>query len=241
MSDVAKIGAEARQFTARARELAAAGLCPEHGHMNAIYCSACAGDVRASRDPDARREWDAVQAMAACDEVFPRRYRDAYTDNVRVTDWVGQVADSIADAPSLLLLGPTGAGKTYLAYSALRLAVCAHPRASWSATTFADFAATMRPQPKKDTEEEMNRFRGGDLLLVDDLAAAKNSEWVEEITYRLINGRYEDMRPTIFTTNLALSDLKDAIGDRIASRLAETCTRIVLDGPDRRRQQPRAA
>lgn len=240
MSDPNQIGADIRRFVARARELAAAGLCPEHGHMAALHCSACASEVRASCDPEKRREWDAVHAMGACDDAFPRRYQNAETGNASVMRWVGLVTDSIADAPSLLLLGPTGAGKTYLAYAALRAALVAHPRASWSATTFADFAAAMRPQPKKDTEEAMARYRGADLLLVDDLAAAKNSEWVEEITYRLINGRYEDMRPTIFTTNLALSDLKDAIGDRIASRLAETCTRIVLDGPDRRRQ-PKAA
>lgn len=236
MSDVAKIGADMRRFTARARELVAAGFCPEHGHMAALHCSACAGDVRADPDPEARRAWACAQAMGACDELFPRRYRDAETDHGRAMGWVGNVADSIADAPSLLLLGPTGSGKTYLAYAALRAALVAHPRATWAATTFADFAAALRPQPKKDTEVEMMRYRGADLLLVDDLAAAKNSEWVEEITYRLVNGRYEDMRPTIFTTNLALSDLKDAIGDRVASRLAETCTRIVLEGPDRRRQ-----
>ena len=86
----------------------------------------------------------------------------------------------------------------------------------------------------------LERYIGLELLFIDDLGAAKATEFVEEATYRLINTRYNDMRPSIFTSNLALSELKDAIGDRIASRLAETCTRIVLDGPDRRRQ-PRAA
>jgi DNA replication protein DnaC len=59
---------------------------------------------------------------------------------------------------------------------------------------------------------------------------------VEEITYRLINGRYEAMRPSIFVSNLPTEDFKSAVGDRIASRLAETCVRVALTGPDRRRQ-----
>jgi DNA replication protein DnaC len=83
----------------------------------------------------------------------------------------------------------------------------------------------------------MRHYRTADLLLIDDLGVAKNSEWVEEAVYRIIGGRYEQMRPTIYTTNLDVPKLRDALGDRIASRLAETCTRVLLDGDDRRRQR----
>jgi DNA replication protein DnaC len=106
---------------------------------------------------------------------------------------------------------------------------------SWQAHTFADLLARLRPRTGVDTEAELERYRKLDLLLIDDLAAGKSSEWVEEATYRIINGRYEAMRPTIYTSNLPLDQLRDAIGDRIASRLAETCTRVVMEGPDRRR------
>jgi DNA replication protein DnaC len=239
MNDLPSIGTDIRRYVNMARELAAEGACPKHGLQRALHCGPCASERKVA-GPEERREWEAVQKMASCDELFPRRYRDAEPDHPDVSAWVHEAVTHLAEARSLLLLGATGVGKTHLAYGALRAAVLGCRGASWASTTFADFAAALRPQPKKDTEIEMQRYRAVDLLLLDDLAAAKNSEWVEEITYRLINGRYEDMRPTIFTTNLALVDLKEAIGDRVASRLAETCTRVVLDGPDRRRQ-PRAA
>lgn len=195
------------------------------------------------------RETEVVaQANARCDSQFPRRYVDAATDRNEVLHWIGDYMRNPETAPSLLLLGPTGTGKTWQAYAALRMAVT-HPRAvrgvgyrcdAWRATTHADLLASLRPNPRNDTETVLAELRKVPLLLVDDLGVAKNSEWVEDITYRLINGRYEQMMPSIFTSNLAVAQLVDALGDRIASRLAETCTRVVLTGTDRRRARPAA-
>lgn len=78
------------------------------------------------------------------------------------------------------------------------------------------------------------------MLLLDDLGAAKTSEWTAELTYRLINHRYEHLRPTLITTNLPTADLRTTLGDRIASRLAEMTQRVILTGPDRRRHRPQA-
>lgn len=209
-------------------------------------------DCLAAEDEELSAE-AALEAEARCDERFPTRYRDARTEHPQVRAWVEQLRSTVHDeydAKSLLLLGPTGTGKSYQAYAALRGAVTSVRRAesrdgrllriyrapSWAALTFADLCASLRPRGRDhDPEAVLEKYRKVSLLLIDDLGAAKASEWVEEATYRLINGRYEDMRPAIFTTNLSLPELKEAIGDRIASRLAETCTRVVLDGPDRRR------
>ena len=60
------------------------------------------------------------------------------------------------------------------------------------------------------------------------------------ITYRLINHRYEHMLPTLITTNLPTAELRTALGDRVASRLAEMTERVILTGPDRRRTAPAA-
>ncbi|MBO0518224.1 ATP-binding protein, partial [Streptomyces beijiangensis] len=62
----------------------------------------------------------------------------------------------------------------------------------------------------------------------------------EEITYRLINRRYNLMLPTLITSNLAMRDLRGHLGDRVASRLAEMTTRVTFEPVDHRRQ-PHAA
>lgn len=198
---------------------------------------------RAEEREEERREVLAGAALA-CTERFPPRYANATTDRPDVLDWVKQFQADIANAPSLLLLGPTGTGKTHQAYAAVRAAttVALATRAGgfrsprWQAMTYADMTASLRPRGRDyDPEDVLHRYRTVELLFVDDLGAAKLTEFTEEATYRLVNGRYEDMRPSIFTSNLPLPELKNAIGDRIASRLAETCMRVVLEGPDRRR------
>lgn len=217
------------------RQLAQLNSCPDHDKHPATACGLCRSNHLGARDHDALRHLDQIRAMATCDRVFPRRYRNAAADHPTVTGWIGQVAANPTNAPNLLLLGNVGRGKTWQAYGALRAALAERPELNWATTTFADFAASLRPRPGTDTEAEMDRYRHADLLLLDDIGTAKSSEWVEEITYRLVSHRYDAMLPTIYATNFGPDQLREFLGDRIASRLAETCTRVVLDGPDLRR------
>ncbi|MFW3474385.1 hypothetical protein [Streptomyces microflavus] len=61
----------------------------------------------------------------------------------------------------------------------------------------------LRPKgSERGTEEELRRLVKVPLLVLDDLGSAKASEWTEEVTYRLINERYNACRPTLYTSNL---------------------------------------
>jgi DNA replication protein DnaC len=231
MTDLA---AEIIAATIDARRLRDLAICPEHGEKNAMACSECA-IARQESGPDARRDHARLLAMDKCDQLFPLRFIDAVPDHPEALAWLDHLAAGVRGAPSLLLFGNPGRGKTYQAYAAMRASLFLHPMSTWVTSTFPDFAAVLRPRPGVDSETEMDRFRSAELLLLDDIGTAKNSEWVEEITYRLINGRYEDMRPTIATTNLTPAELRTALGDRISGRMAEMCTRVVLGGRDYRR------
>jgi DNA replication protein DnaC len=101
--------------------------------------------------------------------------------------------------------------------------------------TAADLYAHLRPRDGEDSHEAFQRVADAPLLVLDDLGASKWTEWVEEITYRLINHRYEQCLPSIFTSNLVPAKLREALGERVASRLTEMCDRIVLKGDDRRK------
>lgn len=209
--------------------------CPDHPSESLVYCGLCSSEILASGDMEARARWQARIRNAECEERFPLRFKSAQADHREVQAWVREWAENQNECRSLLLSGPVGVGKTWQAYGALRAAVTGSRPTTWIAVTSADLYASLRPRSGHDTEAELERYRNAGLLFIDDLGAAKASEWVEETTYRVLNGRYEDMRPSIFTTNLPTQSLKEAIGDRIASRLAETCHRVVLEGGDRRR------
>ncbi|MGW2339516.1 ATP-binding protein [Streptomyces sp. NPDC001661] len=186
-----------------------------------------------------------MPALQAADSRIPPRYRNALADHPAVTSWVREVAATgrpgpgglpgIAQGRSLLIAGTTGTGKTHQAYGAIRSLLTAGVRLRWKAVTAADLYAELRPRPGHDGEREFMDLARCPLLFVDDLGAAKNSEWTEEITMRLINRRYNEMLPTLLTTNLGMADLRAHVGDRVASRLTEMTDKVILDGPDRRR------
>ena len=69
------------------------------------------------------------------------------------------------------------------------------------------------------------------------------TEWSVGTVFSVLDARYEDMRPTIVTSNYAPGALADRLARRgervtaeaIASRISQTCRPVYLGGRDRRR------
>lgn len=163
----------------------------------------------------------------------PLRYRDAKPDE-RAAAWAKSVAADPHSSKSILLLGPTGTGKTHWAYGALRALADTGVWVPWKAVTEADLYARLRPRSGHDSEAEFEKIAATRLLFLDDLGAAKPSEWAEEVIYRLVNHRYDHCLPSLFASNLTPKSLPDTLGARVPSRLTQMCERIVLKGEDRR-------
>jgi DNA replication protein DnaC len=174
------------------------------------------------------------KCIAHFEAKVPRRY-GAAQPNELARAWAQSVVANPEETRSLLVVGPTGTGKTHYAYSVLRAISETGRPTGWAAYTAADLYAQLRPRTGRDSEATFEAISGTDVLFVDDLGAAKLTEWTEEVTYRLINHRYEQCRPGIFTSNVPPSQLRDALGERIASRLTEMCERVALKGDDRRK------
>lgn len=80
----------------------------------------------------------------------------------------------------------------------------------------------------KETESKIiARCKNAELLILDDIWTEKPSERVVEILYTIINDRYEAYKPTIFTSNIKVSELWERIWARIADRIYDMCD--VLD------------
>ncbi|MFF3257816.1 ATP-binding protein [Streptomyces sp. NPDC002932] len=193
--------------------------------------------------PDEPEPLSRLDALSA---GMPPRYRAAAADHPQVLAWAREVIEAavapspgarrqVTTGPSLLMAGVVGAGKTHQAYGAVRELVKSGVGVRWRATTAADLYAELRPRQGVDSERELAAISRCPLLILDDLGAAKASDWTEEITYRLINRRYNLMLPTLITTNLGIRDLRTYLGDRVASRLAQMTTRVEFEPVDRRR------
>lgn len=186
------------------------------------------------------RAASARRIRAHFERSVPYRYLDASTEHADLLAWAGSLAEANTSngylrGRSILLVGPTGVGKTHAAFGALYRYVQGGGHCRPTIVTAADLYAQLRPRPGRDSEELFEQHARANLLFVDDLGAAKSSEWVEEINYRLVNHRYEQQLPTLITSNVPPAELGTMLGDRVASRLTEMCTTVVLKGHDRRR------
>ncbi|HTI77208.1 MAG TPA: ATP-binding protein, partial [Mycobacterium sp.] len=135
---------------------------------------------------------------------------------------------------SLMLLGPTGTGKTFEAYGALRrIAEAGIRNPFWLGGPVPQLLATLRPGGNGDFDKCAN----APVLLLDDIGAERTSPWTEETALRLFNHRYENGLPILVTGNGGWEDILAYLGDRMASRLVEMCNLVEMRGRDRRWQR----
>lgn len=70
----------------------------------------------------------------------------------------------------------------------------------------------------------IEKYKTTDVLLLDDIGTTKITDWVYETLFLLINYRYDNCLPTIYTSNISLDALTDLMDDdRITSRIRKSC------------------
>lgn len=73
------------------------------------------------------------------------------------------------------------------------------------------------------------------LLALDDIGSIRVSDWDADNLMALLDDRWKYRRPTVLTSNNP--KLRDLLGERVASRLADGATTVKMTGADRRRDQ----
>lgn len=172
--------------------------------------------------------------------------------------------DYPATEQGLLLMGPSGVGKTHLAVAALKELI---PRGHGG--LFCDYRELLKEiQASYNSASEstemgiLEPIRTAEVLILDDLGASKPSDWVRDIVSIVLNARYNEKRTTIVTTNyvdnpqsegestrlpngklvpaVREDSLEQRIGSRMRSRLYEMCRTVEVNAPDFRREARQA-
>jgi DNA replication protein DnaC len=131
---------------------------------------------------------------------------------------------------NLLLLGPVGTGKTHAAVAALRPAHDVGLVVSF--WPISELFAALRPGEDQIMPDEICE---ADRLVVDDIGTERMTDWSGEMLYLIVNRRWLDEAPTIFTSNLAPNDLAEVVGVRMFSRIVDRAVAVWFSGSDRRR------
>jgi DNA replication protein DnaC len=127
---------------------------------------------------------------------------------------------SNAKARTLFLAGPVGTGKTYAATALALRCPLEEPSVDvrwWSVAALLD---AIRPN-QPDAETTWSRARTCGLLVLDDLAHTRPTEWAAERIWMLVNHRVEHALRTVITTNADWRDLEQCWGKGTLDRLRD--------------------
>ena len=162
------------------------------------------------------------------------------------------------ETPGLLFVGESGRGKTHLAVAVIR-ELMIQKRVP---CLFRDYRELLKeiqdsynPSVAATELSILRPIFDIEVLLLDELGAVKPTDWIWDTVSLILNSRYNDKKTTIITTNFedipaAASEaednsqlgrvkrvtrehtLGDRIGNRMLSRLHETCKIIKVEGID---------
>ena len=137
---------------------------------------------------------------------------------------VAEAADAVVagEAVNMRLVGGTGTGKSHLASAFVR-ELADHGVAALYVYA-PDMLDTIREAYGEGDNAAARYFDGlliHPVLVLDDIAADKVTEWAEGRLTALIHARLHAGRSTVVTTDLTDDALAEKLGARIASRLRE--------------------
>lgn len=146
----------------------------------------------------------------------------------------------IGKAENIVLMGPTGIGKTGLACGLVLKALenghrCQFIRAQ---DLFDEMYASLAD---RSTRQLVKRLARLDVLLIDEFGYLNLKSEQSNIFFKLMEERYRQ-RPTIITTNLEYEEWHNFLGnkpmvDALLSRLRHYCHTVHIKGPSLREPQ----
>lgn len=148
--------------------------------------------------------------------------------------YVANFDKMLAEGKGLLLYGPTGRGKSFLA-GCIANAVMDNEH-SCLMTNFKSIEEASRIRFGGGERNKLNLSRYK-LLCLDDFGAERDTSYMQEIVFAVVDERYQAKLPMVITTNLTLDELKkpkSITEERIFKRVLERCFPIEATGPDRR-------
>lgn len=237
---------------------------PFTGEERIVNCVCQCKMDELKREDEARRNYEKQREIEKLQKssLLGDRYKNVFFDNSitginetfdaafrRCKSYCEVSSKVLENGYGIYIYGDSGTGKTHLTACMVNELIKQHRPTLF--TNFFEISQIIRGTFKnsKDSEIDMiERISNIDFLFLDDLGTEKvikNGEdnWLQEKIFEILNKRYNNKKPTIFTSNYSLEELITNRGlmEKTVDRILEMSTVILkVEGESHRiKNRPR--
>lgn len=213
------------------------------------FCTCACEEERLNDEEEKRKQRDFAEKVKDLRRTgFPDKEMLQWTfanddmENEQITKAMKRYVENFPElkkqGKGLLLYGNVGRGKTYAACEVANALI--DKGYSALVTNFARIVNTLQGTFEK--QEYIDSLNDFSLLVIDDLSAERDTAYMKEQIFQVVDARYRANLPMIITTNLSLEEIKktsDLEYTRIYDRIIEKCFPIEVKGQNRRHKAVR--
>lgn len=231
---------------------------PFTGKQTKVNCVCDCTIAREKEEEEKRRSYETQQRILKLQKssLLGTRYKDVTFENTilgenetfdnaykRCKNYCEVSSKVLEKGYGIYIYGDSGVGKSHL--TACMANELFKQCRSVLFTNFFEIAEIIKGTFNKNTENEkdmIDRIATVDFLFIDDLGTekvTKNGEdnWLQEKIFEVINKRYNNMKPTVFTSNYSLEQLITERGlmEKTVDRILEMSSAILrIEGESHR-------
>jgi len=183
-------------------------------------CPVCDAELKAEQEQEEKAEKERMYYNRLSCSGISKRFINCTFDNYKP---VSEKAIKEAGT-SLVLCGRPGTGKTHLA-NAMAISLINQKTPVTYTTSFKMMARIKATYSKHDAKESescaIDALTKVGMLIIDEVGVQFGSEAEKVLFYQIINGRYDNVLPTVLISNLTARELEQFIGERCFDRLKE--------------------
>lgn len=194
-------------------------------------CPLCIEEYKAKQ---AKIKWVELIRSLFCECDVPLRFKQKRLDSYippceEATKMHDRISIYIKDFPkihdkgvSLVFTGLSGSGKTHMGCCMIHDLILQGISAVYTSTKkFSEIRQNYQVGLGLTESATIKLYVKPEFLVIDEIGFRNSNDFIRNILFQIIDGRYEQKRPTLLISNLNIKDLTDYVGDRVMDRIFE--------------------